>query len=137
MSKGRIWEYNVVGLTVTRNWDQRHEWTLSEMLDEAKAHQHPQWDPTDPPKRIANDFHALVCECLGVDDYARVRLYQGIGGPLDRFGYGDMFLEYRGQVCTIDLTRRHDKEEASIIRFGPDDNLKEIAQEVAIQLLRE
>ena len=65
------------------------------------------WDPSDPgpsANSLPNNFHASIAEALGVEDWSEVRLYTAVGSPLDKFHSMDAFVEFRGQVVTIDLT---------------------------------
>ncbi len=80
------------------------------------------WDPTDPSSPAVNDFHALVCLELGVEDYSVVKFYTAVGSPLDRFHGIDSFIEWNGVVVTFDLTINSKKDEykADIILHEED-----------------
>ena len=78
------------------------------------------WDPTNPATRIANDFHASVCEEMGEEDYSQVRMYPCIGTSMDFYHGVDFVMRYRNNIVTFDMTLNPDKEEykADIV-FNP------------------
>lgn len=131
---GRLFEFEVFGPVVVREWNKSKFWTLSESVDEALKHQHKTWNPIDPSRRMANDLHALVCEYLKVDDYSTVRFYQSIGGPLDRFYGTDGIFEYQGNMVFIDTTLRDKGEKNGIVMLHDTDDLKQKALEIASEL---
>ncbi len=114
---GRLFEEEVVG---------RCLWNCADYVPFRKAmtivKNFQPWDPTDPSSPVMNDFHALLCEALGLEDYSLIGIYTAVGSPLDLFHGIDVFVEWNNVFVTIDLTINSKKDEykADIILHEED-----------------
>lgn len=133
---GRLFEAEVLGeiMVVARSREYR---SYTAALAEVRQAQ--PWEPTDPRPRLASDLHASVCEALGVENYSEVALYTAVGSALDFFHGVDAFVEWRGEIVTIDLTVNPYKvrHKADVI-VGPVDfesNLEATARTIADRLM--
>jgi len=122
MYTGHLFEEEVLGKC---RWTSKDYIPFRKAMDIVKKNQ--AVDPTDPKSGAANDFHALVCEELGVDDYTEVSLYTSVGSPLDYYHGVDAFVEWKGAFVSIDLTLDKGKVEykADIILHEDDVYTKE------------
>lgn len=82
---------------------------FAKCIELVKSSQPRSWDPCDPPSVAGNDLHALVVEALNVD-YSDVKLYTALHSALDQFHGIDCFVEYNGQIATIDITTNPHKD---------------------------
>ncbi|MDD2677897.1 MAG: hypothetical protein WC042_01560 [Candidatus Paceibacterota bacterium] len=76
----------------------------SQALAEVIKNQPRNWNPSDPPTRIANDLHALVAINLNLDDWSLLNLFSARGSSFDIFHGVDAFFIINKTLCTLDLT---------------------------------
>lgn len=115
---GHLFEEEVVGKCL---WIWNAYVPFDRSLATVKASQPKNWDPHDPSTPVSNDLHALVVDLLD-EEYDNVSFFTAVGSPLDYYHGVDAFIEYHGQVVTLDVTinKHKDSYKADVI-IGEDD----------------
>ncbi len=136
---GQLFEYEVLGrVAKCVNSEDIKYISYRQAIEQAKTTQSTDWDPADPPTDVANDLHALVAMKLGIEEWSELKLFSAIGKALDYFHGVDAFFEYRGNVCTIDLTLKDKGGYKADVEVSPRDLEKDamrfLAGDIALRL---
>lgn len=92
------------------------------------------WDVSDPDG-ICSDLFYYVAEALQVQHMTDLKVYPAFGSPLDVFHGVDLFFEYCGKICTVDLTINPNKDnyKANVI-VNPETDLVWMGRHIASRL---
>lgn len=93
------------------------------------------WDVSDPPG-LCSDLFYYVATALQVNNMEELRVFPAFGSAFDIYHGVDLFFQYQGRICTVDLSCNPHKDsyKADVV-ICPDDDLKEVAAEIANVLL--
>jgi len=136
MHTGHIWEWEVLGsvkFNITKIFYLSYKKSIQQVKELVNSIHYP---VTDPPMRIGEDLHAHVFDILSVDA-DDVKFYPAVGTSLDIFHGVDFFMEYDNKICTIDLSLRNKRHFKADVLFHEDDNLFDVAHEIANHLISE
>jgi hypothetical protein len=104
---------------------------FSREVDKNPAH----WDISDPDGLCSNLFY-YVATALQVNNMEELKVFPAFGSAFDIYHGIDLFFEYRGKFCTIDLSCNPNKDSYKAdVMICPEDELEEIAAEIANVLL--
>lgn len=136
---GHMFEYEVLGVAAKSVTQEDIKYIpYRQAIEQVKTTQNTDWDPTDPPTDIANDLHASVALALKIEDWSELKFYSSIGRALDFYHGVDAFFEYRGCVCTIDLTLKDKNGYKADVEVTPKDlekdALRYVAGDIALRL---
>lgn len=94
-----------------------------------------QWDINDP-YGLCSDLFYYIAVALKVDNMQQLEVFPAFGTAFDIYHGVDLFFRYQGRICTIDLSCNPYKDTYKAdVMICPEDDLKEVAEEIANVLL--
>jgi len=141
---GKLFEYDFCGSVVDsitgtpeyKSWRKALAEVTFRFTQDAEANPC-KWDISDPDG-LCSDLFYYVATALGVDTMAELSVYPAFGTSFDWHHGVDLFFEYEGCLCTVDLSKNPDKADGykADVVVTPETDLEWMGEVIATNLER-
>ena len=136
MKHGRVWEFEFFGFSIDEEMRFEYASIREALCKVAEIQVERNWDPSNPPTKIAKKLFELVKGLLRPEDREDLQLYCALHTVLDQFHRGDGFFKIRENVVMLDLTVNANKEQGRSVLLRRSDLKSKRITEIATQIVK-